>query len=83
MPLWRYVKEGVTFSPEEMSAMSKAFDGAVADLGIGPEDEIRREAVAQFILDYARADGRIDAARIRGATVSTLSEFAKRGGASD
>jgi hypothetical protein len=83
MPLWRYVKGGVTFSPEEMAAMGKAFDGAVADLGIGPEDEIRREAVAQFILDYARADGRIDAARIRAATVRTLSDFAKRGGASD
>ncbi len=91
MPLWRYVKEGVAFTPEQLSAIGEAFKAVVADLGIGPEEETKREAVAHFIIDYVQADSsyygssekRVDANRIREATVTTLSEFVKGGTISD
>jgi hypothetical protein len=74
MPLWRYVKKGMTFSPEEIAAMGDAFQGAVNDLGLGEDEGMRREAVAQLIIDFARADGRADnALRMREAAVRALS----------
>jgi hypothetical protein len=41
---------GATFGPEAAATMAKAFEDAVSIIGIGPRDEIKREAVARFIL---------------------------------
>jgi hypothetical protein len=80
MPLWRYVKKGMTFSPEEIAAMGDAFQGAVSELGIGEDEETKREAIAQFIIDFARADGRADnALRMRKAAVKALSGSRRAG----
>jgi hypothetical protein len=80
MPLSRYVKGGVAFPPEAVSAMSEAFVGALADLAIGPEDEKRRAVVAHFIIDLAGA-GDTDAANLReqaGKTFGGLAWWARR-----
>lgn len=29
MPLWRYIKKGTTFSPDEVAQMGIAFQGAI------------------------------------------------------
>jgi hypothetical protein len=78
MPLWRYVKTGMPFSPDEVAQMGVA-RSAIDELGIGEDEEMKREAVAQFIIDLARADGRADdasrmhkAARHEGRVFPTL-----------
>jgi hypothetical protein len=58
MPIRRYVEEGV-FSSEALSVMGKAFEATIWTLG--PEcDEIKRDAVARFIVQLARNDGSLD-----------------------
>ena len=48
MPIRRYVQHAV-FTPEVLSVMGTAFEAAIWTLG--PEcDEMKREAVAQFII---------------------------------
>jgi transposase len=54
---------GASFSPESATNMGKALDGAVDILGIGPDDETKREAVARFIIKLAEIDGGVDEAR--------------------
>jgi hypothetical protein len=79
MPLWRYVKKGTIFSPDELAQMGIAFLGAIDDLGIGEDEEMKREAVAQFIIDFAHADKRAnEASRMRKAAVKALAELGKR-----
>ena len=55
MPIRRYVGNGV-FTSEALSAMSKAFEAAIWTLGID-RDEMKREAVARFIIQLAQEDG--------------------------
>jgi hypothetical protein len=71
MPIRAYVESGVAFSPELVSAMGKAFEDATATLGIGP-DELKRQAVAKFIIRLAQEDGNLDAAALRDRTVAAL-----------
>jgi hypothetical protein len=79
MPLWRYVKKGTTFSPNDLVQMGIAFQGALDELGIGEDEEMKREAVAQFIIDFAHADKRADdAVRMRDAAVKALAQFGKK-----
>jgi hypothetical protein len=52
--------------------MAKAFEDAVAFIGIDPRDEAKREAVARFILHLAETDGGVDAASLRDKVVMAL-----------
>jgi hypothetical protein len=63
---------GASFSPESATNMGKALDGAVDILGIGPDDEIKREAVARFIIKLAEIDGGVDEASLRDKAVMAL-----------
>lgn len=75
MPIRRYVEDGV-FTPEALSAMGTAFEAAIWTLG--PEcDEMRREAVARFIIQLAHEDGgNLDATTLhRGAVAAFSSPF--------
>src|ERR1700723_2158884 len=63
---------GASFSPESATNMGKALDGAVDILGIGPDDEINREAVARFIVKLAEIDGGVDEASLRDKAVMAL-----------
>ena len=52
--------------------MGKAFEDALAVLAIRPRDQIRREAVARFIIHLAEIDGGVDAATMRDKVVVAL-----------
>lgn len=71
MPIRRYVEHGVIFTPQTLSKMSEAFTAAAETLEIGA-DEIKRQAVAQFIIRLARADGEFDAAALRDRAVAAF-----------
>jgi hypothetical protein len=64
---------GASFSPESATNMGKALDGAVDILGIEPDDETKREAVARFIIKLAEIDGGVDEASLRDKAVMALS----------
>jgi hypothetical protein len=71
MPIRRYVEQGVVFTPEVLSVMSKAFTAAIETLEIGC-DEIKRQAVAKFIIRLAQEDGNLDAAALRDRAVAVF-----------
>ena len=70
MPIRRYVEKGV-FTPQALSAMSKALEATTEILGI-EGDETRRQAVARFIIRLAREDDSLDAAELRDKAVAAL-----------
>ena len=71
MPIRRYVENGVVFAPKTLSAMSRALQDTVEILGIG-DDEIKRQAVARFIIRVAGDDGSLNAKTLRDRAVSAL-----------
>jgi hypothetical protein len=78
MPFWRHIKSGLIFSPEDLVEMSQAYESAIAELGVPPEVKMRRETIAQFIIDLARVDGRIQAAVLLRGTLKALGGFRAR-----
>ena len=71
MPIRRYVEKGVVFTPEALSAMNKALTDTAEILGIG-DDEIRRQAIARFIIRVASEDHSLGAKTLRDRAVSAL-----------
>ena len=63
---------GASFGPKAVASMAKAFDEAVAVIGIGPRDETKREAVARFILHLAEIDGGLNLAILRDKAIMAL-----------
>jgi hypothetical protein len=70
MPIKRYVKKGVVFAPQALSAMGKVEETSQI-LGID-RDEKKRQAVAKFIIRLAQEDGTLDAAALRDRAVAAL-----------
>jgi dephospho-CoA kinase len=64
MPIGRFVEDGVVFSPDDLSAMSKALEETSRILGI-EADENQRQIVARFIIKIAQEDDQLDAAALR------------------
>jgi hypothetical protein len=72
MPIRRYVEEGV-FTSDALSAMGKAFEAAIWTLG--PKcDEMKRDAVARFIVQLARTDSSLDVATLHGRAVAEFGD---------
>ena len=71
MPIRRYVEKGVVFTPQALSAMSKALEATIEILGI-EGNEAKRQAVARFIVRLAREDASLDAAELRDKAVAAL-----------
>ena len=71
MPIRRYVEKGVVFTPQALSAMSKALEATTEILGV-EGDEAKRQAVARFIVRLAREDASLDAAELRDKAVAAL-----------
>ena len=71
MPIRRYVEKGVVFTPQALSAMSKALEATIEILGI-EGDEAKRQAVARFIIRLAREDNSRDAAELHDKAVAAL-----------
>jgi hypothetical protein len=70
MPIRRYVEKGV-FTPQALSAMSKALEATTEILRI-EDDEAKRQAVARFIIRLSREDASLDAAELRDKAVAAL-----------
>jgi hypothetical protein len=70
MPIRRYVEKGV-FTPQALSAMSKALEATTEILRI-EGDEAKRQAVARFIIRLSREDNSLDAAEMRDKAVAAL-----------
>jgi hypothetical protein len=71
MPIRRYVQHGV-FTSEVLSVMDRGFEAALWTLG--PEcDEMKREAVARFIIQL-REDASLDAATLHRRAVAEFSD---------
>jgi hypothetical protein len=75
MPIRRYVDEGVVFTPQALSAMSKALEATAEILGIGG-DEKQRQIVARFIIRIAQEDDSLDAAALRDRVSAALGGIA-------
>jgi hypothetical protein len=71
MPIRRYVEKGVVFTPQTLSAMSKALEATTEILGI-EGDEAKRQTVGRFIVRLAREDDSLDAAELRDKAVAAL-----------
>jgi hypothetical protein len=71
MPIRRYVEHGVIFTSEVLLTMSNAFTAAREALEIGG-DEIKRAAVARFIIRLAQEDGNLDAVDLRDRAVAVF-----------
>jgi hypothetical protein len=71
MPIRRYVENGAVFTPQALSAMSKALEATTEILGFG-RDEAKRQAVARFIIRLAQEDTDIDAAALRDRALAAL-----------
>jgi hypothetical protein len=78
MPIKPYLPtSGANFDPETVESMGKAFEDAVAVLGIGAADETKREAVARFIVRLAEIAEGQDAATLRDKVVMALGGSAR------
>ena len=71
MPIRRYAEKGVVFTPQALSAVSKALEATTEILGV-EGDEAKRQAVARFIVRLAREDASLDAAELRDKAVAAL-----------
>lgn len=71
MPIRRYMEKGVVFTPQALSAMSKALEATTEILGV-EGDEAKRQAIARFIVRLAREDASLDAAELRDKAVAAL-----------
>ena len=65
-----YLEPGA-FDPEAVATMNRAFQGSVGALGVD-DDEMRREAVAQFVIHLARWDESLDDTALRERTIAAL-----------
>ena len=71
MPIRRCVEKGVVFTPQALSAMSKALEATTEILGI-EGDEAKRQTVGRFIVRLAREDASLDAAELRDKALAAL-----------
>ena len=71
MPVKRYVKKGVVFTPQALSSMGKALEETTEILRIRGE-ETKRRNVARFIIGLAQEDNNLDGAALRDRAVAAL-----------
>ena len=79
MPIRGYAESGIVFTPEALSVMGKAFEDVAETLGIG-RDEMKRQAVAKFIIRLAQEDAGLDAAALRDTAVAALNDMMSKNG---
>ncbi len=79
LPIRGYAESGDVFTPEALSVMGKAFEDVAETLGIG-RDEMKRQAVAKFIIRLAQEDASLDAAALRDTAVAALNDMMSKNG---
>jgi hypothetical protein len=72
MPIVAYLKPGTAFSPEHLSVMSQALEGAVSTLNISTNDGVRQLTVAMTIIRLTQENPGLDAAELLSRTVAVL-----------
>lgn len=77
MPIRRYLQNEAVFTPDALAAMNKALADTAEILGIGG-DEIKRQAIARFIVRVAQEDDSLDADALRDRAVTALGGIAYR-----
>jgi hypothetical protein len=77
MPTRRYLQKAVVFTPQALSAMGQALQATTEILGIG-SDELRRQAIAKFLIRLAQEGGSLDATTLRDKAVVALGGVAYR-----
>jgi hypothetical protein len=70
MPIRHYLGAGVVFTPQALSAMSKALEETTTILGVVGDE--RREMVARFIIRLAGEDDSLDATALRERALAAL-----------
>jgi hypothetical protein len=58
MPIYGLVRQEAVFSPEEVSAITKAFEAALQRMGLVNRSDLVAETVARKIIDLARTGER-------------------------
>jgi hypothetical protein len=58
MPIHGLVRQEAVFSPEEVSAITKAFESALQRMGLVNRSDLVAETVARKIIDLARTGER-------------------------
>lgn len=58
MPIYGLIKQEAVFSPEEITAITKAFEAALQGLGLVNRSDLVAETVARKIIELARTGER-------------------------
>jgi hypothetical protein len=58
MPIYGLIKQEAVFSPEEITAITKAFEAALQGLGLINRSDLVAETVARKIIELARTGER-------------------------
>jgi hypothetical protein len=77
MPNRRYVERGVVFTPQAPFSNGPSVASNHGNSWIG-SNELRRQAVAKFLIRLAREDGSLDATTLRDKAVVALGGVAYR-----
>jgi DNA-directed RNA polymerase subunit H (RpoH/RPB5) len=79
MPIYGLVRQEAVFSPEEVSAITKAFEAALQSLGLVNRADPVAETVARKIIDLARM-GERDPDRLCDQVLMTYGQSARQAG---
>ena len=76
MPIYHLVREEVVFTPEEVTAITGAFESALQSLGLVNRSDPLAETVARTIIDLAKS-GERDPDRLRDQVLTTFGHAAR------
>ena len=79
MPIYGLIRQEVAFSPEEVSAITKAFEAALQRLGLVNRSDPVAETVARKIIELART-GERDPDRLCDQVLMTYGQSARKAG---
>jgi hypothetical protein len=79
MPIYGLVRREAVFSPEEVSAITKAFEAALQRMGLVNRSDLVAETVARKIIDLART-GERDPDRLCDQVLTIYGQSARTGG---
>jgi len=79
MPIYGLIRQEVAFSPEEVSAITKAFEAALQRLGLVNRSDPVAETVARKIIELART-GERDSDRLCDQVLMTYGQSDRKAG---
>ena len=79
MPIYELIRQEAAFSPEDISAITKAFEAVLQGLGLINRSDPVAETVARKIIELARM-GERDPDRLRDQVLMTYGQSARKAG---